>query len=363
MSINQIMLENGKLLKGDEEGNLFASLGGEIDDLVEAIEGEEPVEEENATATVKTDDNGEFTVEGVGDLSGAVGNNSRVEIYSDELITQNKVSESNGTIIIESDGNYDITALVDDINNLDNFAATKDNEGTVTFQDNYLIEDFEGGVDEYEGKALKALLVEINNQKAKIKQIRDKINLNIDEEGNSLVQQSGSNVAEQLTEEDATSPYEGSTTVDTDDVEITVATDEELSEIVIEDNDDENESITFTTGIITIDLDNTDTYNDADIETLLESLVDVTSATVTGQSEQKASSEWLDTITMGGTTLTFTGDIESIEIYHEDGRQAFTINSAELIIRDNGWRSGVGGTPDNEVTIPPNIPLEVSRLE
>ena len=169
-------------------------------------------------------------------------------------------------------------------------------------------------------------------------------------------------VAEQLTEEDATSPYGGYTHVDAEGVEITVETDEDLAEIVIEDNDDANESITFATSTITIDLDNTATYNDSDIETLIESLVDVASATVIGQPDQQASSEWLDIVPMGATTLTFSDDIESIEIYHTGGRQSFTINGLELIIRENGWRSGVGGTPSAEVTIPPNIPLEVSRL-
>ena len=211
-----------------------------------------------------------------------------------------------------------------------------------------------------ENVATETTLVDIQT---KLNSLEEKINLNIDEEGTSKVKQAGSIVAEQLTQADA-SPYEGMTTVDNVDTYFTVETDEDLNEIIIEDNADENESVTFATGTITLDLNNTATYNDTDIATLIESDTDVTSAIVEGQSEQKASSEWLDTISMGATLLTFSEEIVAIEIYHENSTlQTFVVNGISLDIAEGGWRNPIGGTPSAEVTIPADLDCTVTRLE
>ena len=61
--------------------------------------------------------------------------------------------------------------------------------------------------------------------------------------------------------------------------------------------------------------------------------------------------------------LTFEEDIEAIEIYHEeDTLQTFVVNGMDLKLASGGWRSPIGGTPSNEVTIPSDITCTVARL-
>ena len=61
--------------------------------------------------------------------------------------------------------------------------------------------------------------------------------------------------------------------------------------------------------------------------------------------------------------LTFSEDITSIEIWHdEDAPQEFTVNGLTLMIAPGGWRSPIGGTPGDTVTIPANVDCIVSRL-
>lgn len=61
--------------------------------------------------------------------------------------------------------------------------------------------------------------------------------------------------------------------------------------------------------------------------------------------------------------LTFEEPIQSIEIWHnEDDPKEFIVNGITLVIASGGWRSPVGGTPSNEVTIPAGITCIVKRL-
>lgn len=61
--------------------------------------------------------------------------------------------------------------------------------------------------------------------------------------------------------------------------------------------------------------------------------------------------------------LTFAANISSIEIYHnEDTPQEFIVNGITLVIGPGGWRSPVGGTPSNTVTIPAGVNCVVARL-
>ncbi len=61
-------------------------------------------------------------------------------------------------------------------------------------------------------------------------------------------------------------------------------------------------------------------------------------------------------------TLTFSANINSIEIWHDEATpQEFIVNGITLIIASGGWRSPIGGTPSSEVTIP-DISCTVSRL-
>ena len=61
--------------------------------------------------------------------------------------------------------------------------------------------------------------------------------------------------------------------------------------------------------------------------------------------------------------LTFTAPIFSIEIWHEEeDPQEFGVNGLTLIVAPGGWRSPVGGTPSDEVTIPAGVNCIISRL-
>lgn len=61
--------------------------------------------------------------------------------------------------------------------------------------------------------------------------------------------------------------------------------------------------------------------------------------------------------------LTFSAPIQSIEIYHnEDTPQEFVVNGITIPVGPGGWRSPIGGTPSDEVTIPASVDCVVSRL-
>ena len=61
--------------------------------------------------------------------------------------------------------------------------------------------------------------------------------------------------------------------------------------------------------------------------------------------------------------LTFSEDIQAVEIYHNEYEpQEFVVNGITLIVGWGGWRSPVGGIPSAEVTIPADVDCIVSRL-
>ena len=61
--------------------------------------------------------------------------------------------------------------------------------------------------------------------------------------------------------------------------------------------------------------------------------------------------------------ITFTGDINAIEIYHEEATwQTFTVNGITLTIPAGGWARPIGGTVAKTVTIPAGISCIVGRL-
>ena len=61
--------------------------------------------------------------------------------------------------------------------------------------------------------------------------------------------------------------------------------------------------------------------------------------------------------------LTFSANIENIEIYHDEASpQDFIINGLTLKVASGGWRSPIGGTPSAEVTIPAAITCTITRL-
>ena len=62
--------------------------------------------------------------------------------------------------------------------------------------------------------------------------------------------------------------------------------------------------------------------------------------------------------------LTFSENITSIEIYHEESTwQSFTVNALTLKIPAGGYRTPIGGTAGATVTIPTGISCIVGRLE
>jgi len=61
--------------------------------------------------------------------------------------------------------------------------------------------------------------------------------------------------------------------------------------------------------------------------------------------------------------LTFSENITALEIWHnEDTPQEFIVNGLTLTVASGGWRSPIGGTPGDTVTIPANVDCIVSRL-
>ena len=61
--------------------------------------------------------------------------------------------------------------------------------------------------------------------------------------------------------------------------------------------------------------------------------------------------------------LTFSANIESVEIYHNEATsQDFIVNGLTLTINPKNWRSLIGGTPSAEVTIPTGVTCSVKRL-
>ena len=61
--------------------------------------------------------------------------------------------------------------------------------------------------------------------------------------------------------------------------------------------------------------------------------------------------------------ITFTGDINAVEIYHEESTwQDFIVNGITLKIPSGGYRTPITGTVAKTVTIPANIDCIVGRL-
>ena len=61
--------------------------------------------------------------------------------------------------------------------------------------------------------------------------------------------------------------------------------------------------------------------------------------------------------------LTFSANVESIEIYHDEvSPQVFIINGLTIKVASGGWRSPIGGIPSAGVTIPAGITCLVTRL-
>lgn len=61
--------------------------------------------------------------------------------------------------------------------------------------------------------------------------------------------------------------------------------------------------------------------------------------------------------------ITFTGDIDAIEIYHEElSWQDFTVNGITLKIPSGGYRTPIAGTVAKTVTIPAGVNCIVGRL-
>lgn len=62
-------------------------------------------------------------------------------------------------------------------------------------------------------------------------------------------------------------------------------------------------------------------------------------------------------------TITFTGDINAVEIYHEESTwQTFTVNGIALTIPAGGYRTPIAGTVAKTVTIPTGVNCIVGRL-
>ena len=73
--------------------------------------------------------------------------------------------------------------------------------------------------------------------------------------------------------------------------------------------------------------------------------------------------EQLDETDAVSDVLTFSANIASIEIYHnEQTPQDFIVNGLTLAISPKNWRSLIGGTPSAEVTIPAGVTCSVKRL-
>ena len=73
--------------------------------------------------------------------------------------------------------------------------------------------------------------------------------------------------------------------------------------------------------------------------------------------------EQLDETDAVSEVLTFSANIESIEIYHEEATlQDFIVNGLTLTLASGGWRSPIAGTPSSEVTIPAGISCIITRL-
>ena len=61
--------------------------------------------------------------------------------------------------------------------------------------------------------------------------------------------------------------------------------------------------------------------------------------------------------------ITFIGDINAIEIYHEEATwQTFTVNGIALTIPAGGYRTPIAGTVTKTVTIPAGVNCIVGRL-
>lgn len=61
--------------------------------------------------------------------------------------------------------------------------------------------------------------------------------------------------------------------------------------------------------------------------------------------------------------ITFAGDINAIEIYHEESTwQTFTVNGIALTIPAGGYRTPIAGTVAKTVTIPAGVNCIVGRL-
>lgn len=73
--------------------------------------------------------------------------------------------------------------------------------------------------------------------------------------------------------------------------------------------------------------------------------------------EQKTNADAVNNI------ITFTEDINAIEIYHEEQDwQDFVVNGIPLKIPPGGYRTPIGGTIGKTVTIPANVNCIVGRL-
>lgn len=93
-----------------------------------------------------------------------------------------------------------------------------------------------------------------------------------------------------------------------------------------------------------------------DIKTALTNTLNIS---ISGNSvaEMKDQDDAVDNV------ITFSANINSIEIYHSEATpQEFIVNGLTLIIAAGGWRSSIAGVPAMTVGIPTGINCIVARL-
>jgi len=96
---------------------------------------------------------------------------------------------------------------------------------------------------------------------------------------------------------------------------------------------------------------------------LLKGIFNKLANTLTVQVSGSKLAEQFTQTDAAANVITFTGDINAIEIYHEEATwQTFTVNGIILTIPAGGYRTPIAGTVAKTVTIPAGINCLVGRL-
>ena len=122
------------------------------------------------------------------------------------------------------------------------------------------------------------------------------------------------------------------------------------------------QAIEANTSNITISAETVNLNTDS-LEALLADVISALIGTLNVYISGNVVAEMKDQSDATADVLTFSENINAIEIYHSEATpQEFVVNGLTLIIAAGGWRSPIGGVSAATITIPTGLNCVVARL-